>query len=142
MKKHPTDTVSLVFGLIFATFVGWWAVDRATDLELSGGWFLVAVLVLIALITLISTLTKKKDPAPAEAPLIMVGTVGATVGTGGTVPDDDTEPVGLSRYDVPDDEASTAVLDADDRAEETTKDTEDLTSVIQRPDDPTPGARP
>ncbi len=68
MKAHATDTVSLVFALIFAALVGAWGVDRATDVNLDGRWYLVIALVVVALITLISTLARKK-PAPVATPI-------------------------------------------------------------------------
>jgi hypothetical protein len=31
MKRHPTDSVSLVFGLLFAFVVGWWGLSKLID---------------------------------------------------------------------------------------------------------------
>jgi hypothetical protein len=68
VKKHATDRVSLVFALIFASIAGWWAVDRATDFDLDGAWFLVVGLLVVAGITLITTIAKPR-PAPAAEPV-------------------------------------------------------------------------
>ena len=122
MKRHATDTVSLVFGLIFAALVGWWAVDTATGFDLDGGWLLVIALVLVALITLVSTVAKRKPatPQPAVEP--------------GAAQPEPAEPDADSPTEILRDE--TGVIDDDQR------DTEDLTAAVRHQDDPTAGPRP
>jgi hypothetical protein len=46
MNRHDTDTVSLVFGILFAAFVGWWLLVRWVSITAPGpGWFLAVSLV-------------------------------------------------------------------------------------------------
>lgn len=137
MKKHPLDTVSLVFGLIFAALAAWWAADNASDSELDGGWILVGGLVLLALITLIGTVTKRAArPAPVES--TVENTVASTELATADPEPDDTEVI----------ESPTAILDGDQRdatePDHTVEpdDTAELAGTVRRPDDPTPGLRP
>ena len=45
MNRHPTDTVSLVFGIVFAAFVGWWLLLRWVSIAAPGaGWFIAIAL--------------------------------------------------------------------------------------------------
>ena len=47
MKRHSTDAVSLVFGLIFLGVAGWWLLAGAIDLAASTvAWLAALVLVL------------------------------------------------------------------------------------------------
>jgi hypothetical protein len=71
MKKHGTDLVSLIFGLIFAAFVVWWAVAYSTDFEADARWLVVGGLAALAAVILASTLTRRPKPVPpppAEEP--------------------------------------------------------------------------
>jgi len=117
VKRHATDTVSLVFGLIFAALVGWWAVDTATGFDLDGGWLLVIALLLVALITLVSTVSKRKLAAPQPA-----------VAPEAAEPDADspTETLGEEGDGTDDDQ----------------RHTEDLTAAVRQQDDPNAGPRP
>ena len=46
MNRHDTDTVSLVFGILFAAFVGWWLLARWVDIAAPGpGWFIAVALI-------------------------------------------------------------------------------------------------
>ncbi len=67
MKKHGTDLVSLIFGLIFAAFVVWWAVAYSTDFEADARWLVVGALAALAAVILASTLTRRPKPVPPPA---------------------------------------------------------------------------
>lgn len=68
MKKHQTDTVSLVFAVIFLGVVGWWLAARFTELTPAGFGLMVAgTLIAAGLIGLVSALRPRK-PAPAAGP--------------------------------------------------------------------------
>jgi hypothetical protein len=43
MKRHRTDTVSLIFGLIFLIIVGWWLLGRTVNVGLPALAWMVAV---------------------------------------------------------------------------------------------------
>lgn len=56
MNRHDTDTVSLVFGLIFAGFVGWWLVLQLVTTAAPGpGWFLAVALLVFGALGVAST---------------------------------------------------------------------------------------
>ena len=45
MNRHDTDVVSLVFGIVFAAFVGWWLLLRWVVVTAPGpGWFVAVAL--------------------------------------------------------------------------------------------------
>jgi hypothetical protein len=67
MKKHGTDLVSLIFGLIFAAFVVWWAVAYGTDFEADARWLIVGGLAALAAVILATTLTRRPKPVPPPA---------------------------------------------------------------------------
>lgn len=68
MKKHQTDTVSLVFAVVFLGVVGWWLAARFADLTPAGFGLMVAgTLIAAGLIGLVSALRPRK-PAPAAEP--------------------------------------------------------------------------
>ena len=68
MKKHQTDTVSLVFAVIFLGVVGWWLAARFTTVTPAGFGLMVAgTLIAAGLIGLVSALRPRK-PAPAAEP--------------------------------------------------------------------------
>jgi hypothetical protein len=48
MKRHRTDVVSLVFGLIFLGIVGWWSLGRGLDFQLPAvGWVIALALLVV-----------------------------------------------------------------------------------------------
>jgi len=73
MKKHGTDLVSLIFGLLFGAFVVWWAVAYGTDFEADARWLVVGGLAALGAIILASTLTRRPKPvaAPVEEPVVV-----------------------------------------------------------------------
>jgi hypothetical protein len=69
MRRHSTDLVSLVFGLVFAVVAGWWLVGRYVmnvNLHIPNFGFIAAgILILLGLLGAIGSL--RRDRAPAEA---------------------------------------------------------------------------
>ena len=57
MKRHDTDVVSLAFGLIFATVVGWWLLMRWVAVASpSPGWFIAAILLALGALGIFTTI--------------------------------------------------------------------------------------
>ncbi len=52
MRPHPTDVVSLVFGLVFLGGAGLWMVYLVSDLTLPLGWLFAVTLIAIGAIGL------------------------------------------------------------------------------------------
>ena len=75
MKRHSTDLVSLVFGVIFLAASGWWLAGRYVHLDVPHlGWITAAVLIGLGLLGLFGSLrgerTERTEPgtaAPAPA---------------------------------------------------------------------------
>lgn len=72
MKRHATDLVSLIFGLIFLAAASWWFgalyLDLDLDLRLPNvGWFLAGGLILLGLIGLVASLRRDREPATPDA---------------------------------------------------------------------------
>jgi hypothetical protein len=70
MNRHGTDGVSLAFGLVFATFVGWWLLLRLVTVAAPGaGWVVAAALLVFGALGVVTTLAswrnrKAADPDP------------------------------------------------------------------------------
>jgi len=130
MKKHGTDLVSLIFGLIFAAFVVWWAVAYSTDFEADARWLLVGGLAALAAVILASTLTRRPKPVPppAEQPAAVIEETPSTDESPTEIIERDDWP----RYDEParDDKAE------DDKADDTAHD--DTTTRDEPAKDPRP----
>ena len=47
LKSHPTDVLSLVFGLIFLAIVLWWAMDMVFGGHIAIGWLVAGSLIAI-----------------------------------------------------------------------------------------------
>lgn len=50
MKPHPTDHLSLAFGVLFLAVAGWWLIAQVTNLSVSirvMGWLVAGLLVAI-----------------------------------------------------------------------------------------------
>ncbi|HEV2088844.1 MAG TPA: hypothetical protein VGR21_11075, partial [Cryptosporangiaceae bacterium] len=75
MKRHATDTVSLVFGLLFAAAVAWWAIVEITggSARLPAAWIGVATLLLIGIVGLVSALRPQREPDPQNATTEVAG---------------------------------------------------------------------
>ncbi len=57
MKRHPTDTVSLVFGLIFLGIVGLWVVGLFFDFDIPNfGWIAAVGLIVLGLLGVAASL--------------------------------------------------------------------------------------
>ncbi|GAA0226721.1 hypothetical protein [Cryptosporangium japonicum] len=68
MKKHPVDSVSLVFALLFSAAVAWWGVAMISrdPLHVPAAWIGAGTLLIIGLVGLMSALRPQRQ---AEAPL-------------------------------------------------------------------------
>jgi uncharacterized membrane protein YedE/YeeE len=69
MKRHSTDMVSLVFGLLFVAVAVWWMVGDPAHVGVTAGWLAVGVLGAVGLIGLATAATRRRaapagDPAP------------------------------------------------------------------------------
>jgi len=57
MKRHSTDLVSIIFGVIFLAIAGWWLLGRYVHLNVPhGGWVLAAALILVGLLGVVGSL--------------------------------------------------------------------------------------
>jgi hypothetical protein len=64
MKRHRTDTVSLIFGLIFLLTALWWLTNGSVNIGLPAfGWILAGLLIVIGAIGLIGALRSNREPA-------------------------------------------------------------------------------
>jgi len=76
MKRHRTDVVSLVFGLLFLASAGWWAVAYYLDWTVNWnvpnfGWFAAGGLILLGLLGVAASLRRDRpEPALAEGPAL------------------------------------------------------------------------
>ena len=71
MKRHATDMVSLVFGVLFVFVAAWWAVDRYVDVNIdlpNVGWIAAAALIVLGVIGVVASLRGDRTPVPSSAP--------------------------------------------------------------------------
>lgn len=74
MKRHRTDVVSLIFGLLFVALASWWATSYYLNWTLTWhvpnfGWIAAGVLILLGLLGLIASMRRDRpEPALAEGP--------------------------------------------------------------------------
>ncbi|WP_025616670.1 hypothetical protein [Salinispora cortesiana] len=73
MKAHRTDSVSLLFGLLFLLLAAWWLVAQLLEFTLPPvGWLLAGALLLIGVLGLVGALRAARPSSPAvseaEAP--------------------------------------------------------------------------
>ena len=68
MKTHPTDKISLGFGLVFLAVAAWWLVAQLLDLAPpTAGWFLAVALIVFGVLGLLGALRSGRTPeAPAD----------------------------------------------------------------------------
>jgi len=68
MKRHSTDLVSVIFGVIFLAIAGWWLLGRYVHLNVPhGGWVLAGALILIGLLGVVGSLRGDRTREPAYA---------------------------------------------------------------------------
>lgn len=68
MRRHGTDAVSLVFGILFVAISVWWVVDRYVfvDLDLPHvGWIAAGALILLGLVGVVASFRGDR-PAPGS----------------------------------------------------------------------------
>ena len=71
MKRHPVDSVALVFALLFSAALVWWAVAKVTNdlLHIPAAWIGAGTLLVVGLVGLVSALRPQPQ---ADAPLTVV----------------------------------------------------------------------
>ena len=79
MRRHATDLVSLIFGLIFVVGAGWWFTVNYLNLTINWelphlGWFLAGGLIVLGLLGVAASL--RREP-PAAEPATVVQTTPA-----------------------------------------------------------------
>lgn len=69
MKTHPTDKISLGFGLVFLAVAAWWLVAQLLDLAPpTAGWFLAVALIVFGVLGLLGALRSGRTPEPPADP--------------------------------------------------------------------------
>ena len=69
MKRHPVDSVSLVFALLFSAAVAWWGVAMLSrdPLNVPAAWIGAGTLLVIGLVGLVSALRPQRTTVEAPA---------------------------------------------------------------------------
>lgn len=67
MKRHSTDVVSLVFGLVFLAVAAWWVIDYYININIGVhipniGWFAAGALILLGLLGVGASLRGSREP--------------------------------------------------------------------------------
>lgn len=65
MKPHPTDHLSLAFGVLFLTIAGWWLIAQVTDLVVSlqvMGWLVAGLLVAVGGVGIVVAIRSGRSP--------------------------------------------------------------------------------
>ena len=70
MKRHSTDLVSLIFGVIFVAAAGWWLVGQYVHIDVPHlGWITAAVLIGLGVLGLAGSLRRERaEPVSSAAP--------------------------------------------------------------------------
>jgi hypothetical protein len=70
MKRHSTDVMSLVFGVIFLGVAGWWLLGQYVTIDVPHlGWIAAAVLIILGVLGLAGSLRGERPaPTPVTAP--------------------------------------------------------------------------
>jgi hypothetical protein len=69
MKRHRTDLVSLIFGLVFLVIAGEWLLAGRMDVDLPAlGWLAALVLIVLGVVGLVGAVRSPRDEeTPAES---------------------------------------------------------------------------
>jgi len=65
VKPHPTDHLSLAFGVLFLTIAGWWLIAQVTDLVVSlqvMGWLVAGLLVAAGGVGIVAAIRSGRSP--------------------------------------------------------------------------------
>jgi hypothetical protein len=74
MKRHSTDVVSLIFGLLFVAVAAWWAASYYLNWALNWnvpnfGWIAAGALIVLGLIGVVASVRRDRpEPALADGP--------------------------------------------------------------------------
>jgi hypothetical protein len=73
MKRHPVDSVALVFALLFSAAITWWGVATVSDdpFHVPAAWVGAGTLLVIGLVGLVSALRPDRELAPAGPMTVM-----------------------------------------------------------------------
>ena len=83
MKRHSTDLTSLIFGGIFLSIVGWWAVSRYVHIAVPNfGWFAAGALILIGILGIAGSLRGERTREPVSAAPVSSFPTGPTSSSG------------------------------------------------------------
>jgi hypothetical protein len=69
MKRHGTDIVSLVFGLVFVSLAGWWVLGHFVHLTVRIphlGWLTAGILILVGLLGVAASLRRDRMSSAVE----------------------------------------------------------------------------
>jgi hypothetical protein len=67
MRRHATDMVSLVFGIIFLIIAGWWLMTRYVQITIPNlGWVAAAALIAIGALGIVGSLRGDRSAKPVE----------------------------------------------------------------------------
>lgn len=67
MRRHATDMVSLVFGIVFLIFAGWWLITRYVHIQIPHlGWIAAAALIAIGALGIVGSLRGERPAKPAQ----------------------------------------------------------------------------
>jgi hypothetical protein len=74
MKRHSTDLVSLVFGIIFLGAAGWWLAAQYVHIDVPHvGWITAAVLIGLGVLGLAGSLrSDRSSTRPTSAPTVQM----------------------------------------------------------------------